>query len=299
MSLVLITGASGLVGSALTRHLNQEGFAATPLLRTDTSATSKSLSWNPLTGEISLPKKAAIRAVVHLAGESIASSRWTAARKRKLWDSRIKPTKLLCESLAARDPSPSVLISASAVGYYGNRHSEELSEASSAGSGFLAELAEAWEEATLPALKSGIRVINLRIGVVLSKKGGALAKMLPAFNLGLGGPLSSGSQYMSWIALDDLLSIISFTINNEQMRGPLNATSPNPVTNAEFTKTLANTLHRPAIFPVPRFVLELLFGQMADEALLASQRVLPQKLLESGFQFKHPMLSDAISASLL
>ncbi len=298
MGIVLITGASGLVGSALTSRLTHEGFAAIPLLRTDTSATSKSVSWNPHTGEISLPKKTAIDAVVHLAGESIASGRWTSAKKRLLWDSRIKPTKLLCESLGARDPKPLVLISASAVGYYGNRHDESLNEQSSSGSGFLAELGEAWEKATGPATKAGIRVVNLRIGIVLSKKGGALAKMLPAFKFGLGGPLGSGQQYMSWIALEDLLSIILFTIKNENIRGPINATSPNPVTNKEFTKILAKTVHRPAIFPVPRFALKILFGQMADEALLAGQRVLPQKLTEVGFQFNYPNLTDALAATL-
>ena len=297
MGIVLITGASGLIGGALISRLTEEGVDAIPLLRTDTPATSKSISWNPHTGEISLPKKTTIDAVVHLAGESIASGRWTSSKKRLLWDSRIKPTKLLCESLGRYDPKPPVLISASAVGYYGNRSDESLNEASSSGDGFLAELGQAWERATAPATNAGIRVVNLRIGIVLSKSGGALAKMLPAFKLGLGGPLGSGNQFMSWIALDDLVSIILFAIRNEDIRGPINATSPNPITNKEFTKALAKAVRRPAILPVPRFALNILFGQMADEALLASQRALPQKLAEAGFQFQYPNLSDALAAA--
>ncbi|HSA92494.1 MAG TPA: TIGR01777 family oxidoreductase, partial [Terriglobales bacterium] len=236
--------------------------------------------------------------VLHLAGETI-TGRWSAAKKQRILESRAQGTQTLATALAQCQRKPRVLVSASAIGFYGDRGDEVLREESPSGSsGFLPEVARAWEEATRPAAEAGIRVVNLRIGVVLSPRGGALKQMLPPFKLGLGGRLGSGGQYMSWIALEDLLGVIQFALAHDSLRGAVNAVAPNPVTNAEFTRTLGQVLHRPTIFPVPAFVVRTLFGQMGEELLLASQRVEPAALLASGYRFSHAELRNALEAML-
>jgi uncharacterized protein (TIGR01777 family) len=290
---VLISGSSGLVGSALIPSLVQGGHTVVRLARSGTGGTDRIL-WNPAAKEIAPASIKGFDAVVHLAGENIAGARWTEERKRKIRDSRTPPTRLLSGALARLEQPPRVLICASAIGYYGNRGSEILNEQSKAGTGFLAEVCREWEDATSPAVEKGIRVVHLRIGLVLSPKGGALAKMLPPFQLGLGGPLGDGSQFMSWIAIDDLVGAIQHLLTAETLNGPVLAVSPNPVTNREFTKTLGHVLSRPAFIPVPAFALRLAFGEMADALLLASTRARPERLLESGYQFLFPELEAAL-----
>jgi uncharacterized protein (TIGR01777 family) len=231
--------------------------------------------------------------VIHLAGEPIAK-RWTPDVKRRIRDSRVEGTKLLSKALARLSTPPKVLVCASATGWYGDRGEESLDEASDPGHGFLAQTCREWEGATAVAREAGIRVVHLRIGLVLSPKGGALARMLPAFRLGFGGRLGDGRAWWSWITLDDLLEAIQYALMDGSLHGPVNAVSPNPVTNAEFTRTLGRILGRPAILPVPRFVLEMLFGEMGREALLPSFRVKPMKLIKAGFQFRFPDLEAAL-----
>jgi hypothetical protein len=231
---------------------------------------------------------------VHLAGENIAAGRWTVEKKARIRDSRVKGTKTLCEALAQLSQPPKVLVSASAIGYYGDRGAELLWENSALGTGFLAEVCQAWEEATRPAMEKGIRVVLLRIGVVLSPAGGALAKMLLPFKLGLGGIIGSGKQYMSWIALDDVVGTIDHVLITDTLQGPVNAVAPHPVTNSEFTKTLRRVLRRPTLFPMPAFAARLAFGEMADELLLASTRVEPKRLIATEYRFRYPELEDAL-----
>jgi uncharacterized protein len=233
-------------------------------------------------------------AVVHLAGESIGSGRWTPKRKQRIRESRIRSTQLLSESLAGLTRRPSVLVAASAMGFYGDRGDEVLTEASPAGSGFLPEVCQAWEAATESAARNGIRVVNLRFGMVLAARGGALAMMLPAFKLGLGGPLGRGSQWVSWITLNDLVAIIQSAIANQRLQGPVNAVAPEAVTNRDFSRALARVLRRPAIMAVPAFALRLALGEMANALLLSSARVSPTCLLASGYQFLHPQLEPAL-----
>jgi uncharacterized protein (TIGR01777 family) len=234
-----------------------------------------------------------IDAVVHLAGENIAA-RWTATQKAKIRDSRVRGTQLLCETLARLSSPPQVLVSASAIGYYGDRGEEILTEESPPGRGFLPEVCRAWEAATEAAKQRGMRVVILRLGMVLSAAGGALAKMLPPFRLGLGGMVGSGRQYMSWIALDDVVGTIQHAIVTDALQGPTNAVAPQAVTNQEFTRTLGKALGRPTLLPLPAFAARLMFGEMADELLLASTRVQPTKLLGSGYRFRYPELEDAL-----
>jgi uncharacterized protein (TIGR01777 family) len=235
---------------------------------------------------------------VHLAGANITAGRWTASRKELIRSSRVDSTRLLCETLAGLEPRPSVLIAASAIGFYGDRGDAVMTEEHRAGSGFLAEVCRAWEDATSAAREAGIRVVNLRIGVVLAAAGGALAKMLTPFKLGLGGRLGTGRQYMSWIALDDLVGMIHHLLFADDLSGPVNAVAPNPVTNAEFTKALGRVLRRPTIFPVPVPIVRLAFGEMGRELLLAGARVEPAKVRESGFEFGHPRLEEALRHEL-
>ena len=239
-----------------------------------------------------------IDGVVHLAGENIADGRWTEAKQRRIRDSRIDGTRLLCERLAQAEDKPSVLVCASAVGFYGDRGDEPLDERSARGSGFLAEVCEAWEEACQPARDAGIRVVNLRIGVVLSADGGALAKMLPPFRFGLAGKLGNGKQWMSWISLDDLVGAIDHALTHEEIEGPVNAVSPNPVTNAEFTSALGRVLSRPTALTMPAIGARVVFGKLADELLLSSIRAQPRALLASGFRFEHPDLETALRQAL-
>ena len=249
--------------------------------------------WNPTEGEIDAAMLEGFDAVVHLAGEPI-TGRWNATKKRAIRDSRIKGTRLLCETVAGLSSRPRVLVAASASGYYGDRGDEVLREESEAGSSFLSKVCQDWEAATEPAAESGIRVVNLRIGFVLSATGGGLAKMLPAFKMGVGGKIGSGKQYLSWIAIDDLVQIILFAITTEALKGPANAAAPNPVTNSEFSTTLGRVLGRPAIFPMPAFAVRLAFGEMGEELLLASARMEPARLRSAGYQFRFPQLEGAL-----
>lgn len=274
---VLISGAGGLVGATLTPLLTGSGHGISRL--------PHSQPWPELAGH---------DAVVHLAGENIASGRWTPEKKARIRDSRVQLTKRLCETIAKLTPPPRVVICASAVGYYGNRGDEVLREESAAGGDFLAEVCRDWEAATQPAANAGIRVVNLRFGVVLSATGGALAKMLMPFRLGLGGVIGNGRQWMSWITLDDAVGAISRALTDESLRGPVNTVAPQPVTNREFVKTLGRVLHRPAVFPLPAFAARLALGEMADALLLSSQRVEPAKLVASGYRFHFPELHGAL-----
>ena len=251
------------------------------------------ITWDPEKGIIDNDDLENFDAVVHLAGEPIVG-RWTAAKKKRILESRVRGTLLLCESLRQLHSRPLVLVSASAVGFYGNRADQALDEESSAGSLFLSDVAKAWEEATEPAKRHGIRVVNLRIGFVLSKSGGGLAKMLRPFKFGVGGRVGSGRQYLSWIALDDVVGAISHAILSDTLRGPVNAVAPHPVTNREFTKALGSALGRPTIFPLPAFVARIMFGEVADNLLLASARVQPARLLAGGYQFRFPELKPAL-----
>ena len=249
--------------------------------------------WDPAKAYVDTTKLENKDAVVHLAGESIAE-RWTPKKKIRIQESRVRGTHLLCEALRQLEHPPKVLVSGSAIGYYGDRGDEVLREESPPGSGFLAEVCKQWEEATEPASRCGIRVAHLRTGIVLSAKGGALAKMLPPFRMGVGGKIGSGKQYMSWIAVDDHIAAIQHIIANPALQGPLNAVGANPVTNLEFTRTLGKVLSRPAIFPLPAFAVRLAFGEMGKELLLASQRVEPARLKSSGFSFRFPDLEAAL-----
>lgn len=292
---VLMTGSSGLIGTALTSFLEHQGHPVRRLLRTSSAETNTaSCSWNPADGSITTGAFEGIDAVVHLAGENIAGGRWTAARKDRIRESRVTGTRRLCEAVAALEFPPQVLVAASAIGFYGDRGKDELSETSALGSGFLPEICQAWESATAPAQNRGVRVIFLRIGIVLSQKGGALAQMLLPFKLGVGGVLGSGDQQMSWITLDDLLAITLHSLTDDSIRGPVNAVTPYPVTNREFTKTLGAVLRRPTVLPVPAFAVRLLFGEMADALLLASTRVVPAVLRASKFEFTYPHLGSAL-----
>ena len=291
---ILITGSTGIVGAALIPVLKEEGHEVARMLRSG-SAAGTDLLWNPDAGTIDVQKLEGFDAVVHLAGENIAAGRWTPARKDSILQSRVKGTRLLAESLAGLKRPPKVLVSASAIGYYGDRGAEVLSEESSPGTGFLPEVCRAWESATEPATNKGIRVVHLRIGIVLSTRGGALAKMLPPFRMGAGGKIGSGAQYMSWISLADLCGAILHAIKTESLRGAVNAVSPRPLTNAEFTKELGTALHRPAIFPLPAFAARLMLGEMADALLLASIRIEPARLQASGFAFQDREIGPALA----
>jgi hypothetical protein len=251
------------------------------------------IQWDPYSGSLDKSRLEGFDAIVHLSGENIAG-RWTAAKKTKLRDSRIKSTRLLSKTLAELQKPPKVLVCASAMGYYGNRSDEMMKEDSPPGRGFLAETVKEWEAQVQPAIKKGIRVVNLRTGVVLSPAGGALKEMLLPFKMGVGGVIGSGEQYFSWIAIDDVVGAIYHCINTESLSGPVNVASPNPVTNREFTKTLGRVLSRPTIFPLPAFAARLVFGEMGEELLLASIRVQPAKLQATGYPFRYPDLEGAL-----
>ena len=288
---VLVTGSTGFIGSALVSALTAAGHQVTRLVRK--LAGAGEVRWDPTAGAIDTGGLEGHDAVVHLAGENIAG-RWTAAKKQRIRESRVNGTRLLTEALAKLSRRPRALVCASAIGYYGDRGEEKLREGSPPGKGFLADTCVAWEAAAKPAADAGLRVVHLRIGVVLHPAGGALKQMLLPFKLGAGGVIGSGRQYMSWIALDDLIGIFQHALANDSLRGPANAVAPNPATNREFTKTLGKVLSRPTIFPMPAFAARLAFGEMADELLLASTRVEPARLAASGYSFAYPQLEAAL-----
>lgn len=294
---ILVSGASGLVGTALTRSLEADGHRAIALVRHPPEVLDEA-PWRPDEDFIDLSRADALDAVVHLAGENIASGRWTDEKMAAIRDSRVNGTKLVAEAIARLDPKPKVLVCASAIGFYGDRGDELLDEGATAGQGFLPEVCRDWEAATRPAADAGIRVVNLRIGVVLAKDGGALAKMLTPFKLGAGGKIGSGRQYMSWIALDDVVGAIRHAITTESLSGPVNAVAPQAATNLEFTKALGRALSRPTLFPMPVFAARLALGKMADDLLLASTRVEPKALQTSGYAFDQPELDGALRAIL-
>lgn len=300
---VLVSGSHGLIGSAICSRLEQEGHEIVPLVRgAQSDPPGPRVGWEPEQRRLdngALAQHAPYDAVIHLAGPGIGDRRWTPDRRRRLREDRVEGTRLLADALSRLDPPPAVLISASAVGFYGDRGEEVLDEDGGAGRGFLAQLCHDWEAATLPARTAGIRVTALRSGVVLASHGGALARQLPIFKLGLGGRLGTGRQWLSWIALDDEVGVILRALDDESLGGPLNATAPSPIRNADFTAALGRALDRPVPFPVPRAALAAAFGSgMADEMVLASQRVLPARLTGSGHRFAYPEIDDALAFAL-
>jgi hypothetical protein len=295
---ISVSGSHGLVGRALVRSLTAEGHEVIRLVRRERSFGSPEVEWHPNQGLIDAEHLEGFDAVVHLAGESIASGRWTAEKKQKIRDSRVKGTELLSRSLARLSRPPATFVCASAIGYYGSRGDEMLTEQSAPGSDFLAEVCVEWEKATASAAEKGIRVVNTRFGIILAADGGALAKMLPPFRMGIGGRIGSGKQWMSWIALDDVVEGIRFGLATETVRGPVNFVAPEPVTNSVFTKTLGRVLSRPTFFPIPAFGVRLAFGEMADALLLSSQHVQPQKLLDSGYSFNFRQLEGTLRHAL-
>jgi len=290
---ILISGSSGLIGSSLIPLLTTGGHSVTRLVRSKRGISENDVYWDPVDEEVETSKIEGHDVVIHLSGENVAG-RWTSDKKREIEDSRINTTKFICQTMAKLKKKPKLLVCASAVGFYGDRDDEILTEESKAGTGFLGEVAKEWEAATDTASKAGIRVVNLRFGVVLSPKGGALGKMLLPFQLGLGGKMGSGDQYISWISIDDAIGAIYHTISTDSLHGPVNIVSPNPVTNFEFTKILGKVLNRPTIFSIPSFLLKSIFGEMADETLLSSTRVEPSKLLSTGYEFQYPDLENAL-----
>jgi uncharacterized protein len=290
---IVISGASGLIGSELISSLPKDKHEILRLVRKPQAGPGE-IRWNPLSGQLDKSALEGVDAVVHLAGENIASGRWTAAKKHRIRESRIRGTLFLARSLSQLFEPPKVLVSVSAIGYYGNRGEEELNEDSSPGKGFLPDLCREWEDATTPVTLRGTRVVIPRIGIVLSASGGALSLMLPVFRMGLGGRIGSGAQYMSWVAMEDLVGIINHAITCESLRGPVNAVSPNPVTNRSFSEILARILARPAFLSLPAFAARIVLGEMANEALLAGAKVSPAKLTQSKYKFKFPELESAL-----
>lgn len=294
----VLSGASGMLGAALRRELAARSMPVLQLVRQAPDGTQ--LLWNPSASPpVESPEALeGCLAAIHLSGASLAGQRWTAAYRRAMIASRVDSTRSLATLLAGLRQPPQTLLVASAVGIYGDRGEELLDETSPPGRGFLANLCRQWEAAVEPAVKAGIRVVHLRMGVVLGAGGGALAQMLPLFRLGLGGKLGSGRQWMSWISLADAIAAVLFALETPALTGPVNLTAPQPVTNAEFTRALARQLRRPAFLPAPAFALRMALGQMADEALLASTRAFPNRLTAAGFRFAHPTLGDALGAAL-
>ena len=294
---VAVTGATGLVGTALTQRLASAGHRVVRLVRPATARRppgEEPIRWDPDFGTIQASRLDGVDAVVHLAGESVAAGRWTEARKQRIRSSRVRSTAFLADTLAQLRHPPRVLVAASAVGYYGDRADQMLTEDSAAGTGFLADVCRDWEAAAEPATRRRMRVVQLRIGMVLSPAGGALATLLRPFRLGLGGRVGSGAQWMSWISVDDLCGAILHALATTALAGPVNAVAPEPVPNREFARTLGRVLHRPAFLPLPAFLARLLLGQMADELLLASARVVPARLQATGFTFGDPALEGAL-----
>jgi uncharacterized protein (TIGR01777 family) len=300
---ILVTGSTGLVGTALVSELKEAGHTVCRLVRPDTNIEAIrgtggfDVKWDPVTGELGAAGVGA-DAVVNLAGASIADGRWTRERKRLLRTSRVDTTHALVGALAKMAARPRVLVSASAIGYYGNRGDEVLDEQSAAGRDFLGDLAQGWEAEAEKAEVLGIRVVRARFGIILAEAGGALPQMARPFRFGMGGKIGSGQQWMSWVTLKDVVAILRFALENGAARGPMNVVSPQPTRNAEFTTVLAKALHRPAIFPAPAFALRLMLGEMADALLLSSQRVVPAQLEKLGYRFLQPDLQTTLDRVL-
>lgn len=292
---IAVTGASGLIGSALVPALRAGGHEVSTLVRRDARAPDE-IAWDPDAGVLDSAALEGVEAVVHLAGETIGQ-RWTERARLEIMSSRVEGTRLLAEALASLDSRPAALVCASGIGYYGDRGDEELTERSGQGAGFAAEVAAVWEAAAEPARAAGIRVVQLRQGIVLARGGGALQRLLTPFRLGLGGRVGSGRQWWSWISLADVVRAYEHALAGD-LEGPVNATAPAPATNAELTKALGRALGRPTLLPLPAFAVKLAFGQMGEELLLGSQRALPERLLASGFAFTTPDLDDALAAAL-
>lgn len=295
---VAISGATGLVGTALAAALRQRGDQVVPITRHPSTAAGDALQWDPAKGILNPQGLSSIDAVIHLAGENIAAGRWTDQQKSRIRDSRVLGTRSLVKSLVKAEHGPKSLICASAIGFYGDRGDEVLTEASAAGSGFLPDVCRQWEDEARGAETSGLRVVTVRTGIVLSPKGGALAKMLLPFKLGVGGVIGPGTQYWSWIGLNDLVRVFIHCLDDASLHGPVNAVSPEPLTNREFTKAVGRVLHRPTIFPMPAFAARLALGEMADALLLASARVLPERLALAGFRFAQPTLAGCLENEL-
>ena len=292
---IAVTGATGLIGAALCERLRQEGNDVLVITRRENSSSPfPVVHWNPERGELDTRSLEGVDAVVHLAGETIAE-RWTPEKKERIRTSRVAGTRFLVDGLKRLSKRPSVLIGSSAVGFYGNRGDEELDEGSPPGTGFLPEICQAWEAEVARASELGLRAVRLRTGIVLSTKGGALAKMLLPFKLGLGGPVGSGSQWMSWIHIDDVVGGYHFALHHSDLSGVANLTAPQPVRNADFTRALGRALGRPAFLPAPGFALKLIFGEMAQDLLLDGQKVLPRRLESAGYKFQHTGIDDALA----
>jgi hypothetical protein len=295
---ILISGSHGLVGSALVQSLLKDDHEVIRLVRKQRTAGAPEVEWHPNHGRLIPQDIEGFDVVFHLAGESIASGRWDKEKKRAIRESRVKGTRLLSETIAKLSQPPSVFLSASAIGYYGNRGDEVLTESSAPGNDFLASVCVEWEQATQPAIEKGIRTVHTRFGIILDADGGALAKMLTPFRMGIGGRVGDGRQWMSWIALEDVVNGLKFLMRDRAVSGPVNFVSPHPVTNAEFTRTLGHVLSRPTLFPVPAFGARLAFGEMADALLLSSQRVEPAVLVNRGFAPFWPRLEPALKRLL-
>jgi uncharacterized protein len=288
---VLVTGASGLIGSALVQRLEADRHEVVRLTRSEPRDPGE-LRWDPAAGEIDPVAFDGVDAIVHLAGETVAG-RWNDAKKQRIRDSRVLGTRLISGTAAARERPPQALVCASAIGYYGDRGDEQVTEATPPGNGFLAGVVQDWEGAADPARAAGIRVAHLRFGIVQSPRGGALRTQLPLFRLGLGGRVGDGRQYVSWVAIDDVVAAIERALRSERLAGPANVTAPEPVTNAEYARTLGRVLHRPAVLPAPTPAVKLALGEFAGE-ILTGARVLPDRLLEDGFEFRYPELEGAL-----
>jgi uncharacterized protein len=296
---VLISGASGPIGAALLPALKASGARITRLMRQDSgrsAGTESSLAWDPAQ-PLAAEAVSGFDVVVHLAGESIVG-RWTESKKKKIRDSRVVGTENLANALAQAQNKPRVLVSSSAIGYYGDRGDEVLTESSPPGSGFLAEVCRQWEGATRAAAEAGIRTVQIRTGVVLSSRGGALGKMLTPFKMGAGGRIGDGRQWMSWIDVEDLVGAVLHIVDRDGLQGPVNLVGPKPVRNAEFTQTLASVLDRPAMFPMPAVAVKLAFGEMGETVLLGSQQVEPTQLVNSGFRFRFQRLRESLEHAL-
>lgn len=293
---VMVTGATGLVGPHLLPLLKQDGHEVITLTRRSPISLSER-QWDPA-GKLPAATLDGVEAIIHLAGENIGDSRWTAAKKQRIRDSRVIGTRQLAEAAAVKGGRIKTFVCASAIGFYGDRGQEELTEDSPAGTGFLPDVCREWEAATWPARDAGIRVVNLRLGVVLSKDGGALAKMLLPFKMCVGGIVGSGRQYWSWLTVDEAARMFRFALQNTNLHGPVNAVSPVPVTNLEFTKALGEVLHRPTIFPLPAFMARLVLGEMADDLILGSTRVIPSRLQSAGYAFSHPEIGEALASAI-